>query len=377
MEILLGILLGLAIGASVVFFRFGKFKDKFMQLSTEKAQLITKLEEQAKTFDFMQSSKEQMDRTFEKISAVVLKKDSQNLSEKNADLLNPLKIQIEEFRKKMEGLSVDQAKDRSALEQQIKALADAHKNTLEGTEKLTNALTYDNKQQGDWGEMILESILKDSGLKKNEQYHIQVTLKDEEGKNSRPDVIVHLPDGKDIIIDSKVSLKDYQNYVSGDTDAINAHIKSIDNHIKNISLKSYENLEGVNTLDYIFVFFPIEASLLVALEKKPNLFNDALKKNVALVSPSTLMMSLKTVHHIWNTERQNKNTEEIVRQAGAMYDKVSGFIKSMDDMEKHLNKAKDSYDTARNRLSDGKGSILSVAGKLKTLGVTSKKEIKE
>ncbi|RUA05127.1 MAG: DNA recombination protein RmuC [Gammaproteobacteria bacterium] len=377
MEILLGILLGLAIGASVVFFRFGKFKDKFMQLSTEKAQLITKLEEQAKTFDFMQSSKEQMDRTFEKISAVVLKKDSQNLSEKNADLLNPLKIQIEEFRKKMEGLSVDQAKDRSALEQQIKALADAHKNTLEGTEKLTNALTYDNKQQGDWGEMILESILKDSGLKKNEQYHIQATLKDEEGKNLRPDVVVHLPDNKDIIIDSKVSLKDYQNYVSGDTDAINAHIKSIDNHIKNISLKSYENLEGVNTLDYIFVFFPIEASLLVALEKKPNLFNDALKKNVALVSPSTLMMSLKTVHHIWNTERQNKNTEEIVRQAGAMYDKVSGFIKSMDDMERHLDKAKDSYDTARNRLSDGKGSILSVAGKLKTLGVTSKKEIKE
>ncbi len=362
------ILLGFALGAFAVFLWLNKFKDKNIKLEAE-------LEAQAKNFEFMQNSKEKMDQAFEKISAEVLKKDSANLNQENANLLNPLKTQIEEFRKKMEGLSTDQAKDRSALEQQIKTLADAHKNTLEGTEKLTNALTYDNKQQGDWGEMILESILEDSGLNKNEQYHIQTNLKDEEGKNLRPDVVVHLPDNKDIIIDSKVSLKDYQNYVSGDTDAINAHIKSIDKHIKNISLKAYENLEGVNTLDYIFVFFPIEASLLVALEQKPNLFNDALKKNVALVSPSTLMMSLKTVHHIWNTERQNQNTEEIVRQAGAMYDKLSGFISSMDDMQKQLNKAQDSYQNARSKLSEGKGNLISRAEKLKALGVQSKKEI--
>lgn len=358
MEILLGVLLG-AIG---VFLWLNKFR-------IENAKLETQLKEQTK-------SKEQMSDTFEKISAEVLKKDSANLNQENANLLNPLKTQIEEFRKKMEGLSTDQAKDRSALEQQIKTLADAHKNTLEGTEKLTNALTYDNKQQGDWGEMILESILEDSGLIKNEQYHVQSSLKDEEGKILRPDVIVHLPDNKDIIIDSKVSLKDYQNYVSGDEDAINAHIKSVDNHIKNISLKSYENLAAVNTLDYIFVFFPIEASLLVALEKKPSLFNDALKKNVALVSPSTLMMSLKTVNHIWNTERQNQNTEEIVRQAGAMYDKLAGFIDSMDDVENQLNKAKNSYKTARSRLSDGKGNVLGIAEKLKKLGINPKKEIK-
>jgi len=383
MELLLGVLAGFGLGAVVVFFLFGKVKKENaqlkmnkVQLDSEKAQLNIRLEEQVKTFEFMQSSKEQMDQAFEKISVEVLKKDSANLNKENADLLNPLKTQIEEFRKKMEGLSTDQAKDRSALEQQIKTLADAHKNTLEGTEKLTNALTYDNKQQGDWGEMILESILEDSGLNKNEQYHVQSNLKDEEGKNLRPDVVVHLPDNKDIIIDSKVSLKGYQNYVSGDTEAINAHIKSIDSHIKNISLKSYENLEGVNTLDYIFVFFPIEASLLVALEKKPDLFNDALKKNVALVSPSTLMMSLKTVNHIWNTERQNQNTEEIVRQAGAMYDKLAGFIDSMDDVEKQLNRAKDSYKTARGRLSDGKGNVLSIADKLKKLGVNPKKELK-
>jgi DNA recombination protein RmuC len=218
--------------------------------------------------------------------------------------------------------------------------------------------------------------LEDSGLKKGEQYHIQTILKDENGKAFRPDVVVHLPDDKDIIIDSKVSLKHYQQYVSGDKSALDKHIKSIDTHIKNISLKSYENLDGVNTLDYIFVFFPIEASLLVALEQKPDLFNDALKKNVALVSPSTLMMSLKTVNHIWNTEKQNQNTEEIVRQAGAMYDKLCGFIKSMDEIEGQLGKATNSYKDACNKLYVGKGNVMSRAEKLKELGVEPKKKLK-
>ena len=364
------LLLGLFIGVSAMLFWLFKLKNKNTELEI-------KLKEQEKTFDITQRSQMQMNEAFEKISAEVLKKDSLELSEKNVDLLKPLKTQIEDFRKKIEGLSTEQVKDRSSLEQQIKTLTDAHKNTLEGTQKLTNALTYDNKQQGDWGEMILESILEDSGLNKGEQYHVQSTLKDEDGKSLRPDVIVHLPDNKDIIIDSKVSLKSYQDHVSGDSTAISAHIKSIDSHIKNISLKSYENLGGVNTLDYIFVFFPIEASLLVALEQKPDLFNDALKKNVALVSPSTLIMSLKTVNHIWNTERQNKNTEEIVRQASEMYNKLAGFVDSMDDIEKHLDKASESYKQAHKRLTSGTGNLISRAEKLKTLGLQPKKELKK
>ncbi|SMN10561.1 DNA recombination protein RmuC [uncultured Candidatus Thioglobus sp.] len=365
----LSLVLGLVLGAVVVFVLLNKLK-------IENTKLQTRLEEQSKTFDFMQSSKTKMDEEFKKIASEVLKKDSVNLHEKNADLLNPLKTQIDDFRKKIEGLSNEQAKDRSVLGEQIKTLSDAHKHTLEGAEKLTNALTYDNKQQGDWGEMVLESILKDSGLNKNEQYHTQSTLKDEDGKILRPDVVIHLPEDKDIIIDSKVSLKHYQEYISGDIDALAKHIKSIDTHIKNISLKSYENLDGVNTLDYIFVFFPIEASLLVALEQKPDLFNNALKKNVALVSPSTLMMSLKTINHIWNTERQNQNTEEIMRQAGAMYDKLVGFMDSMKDIENHLNKAQEGYQDAYNKLHNGKGNLIGRAEKLKELGVQSKKELK-
>lgn len=361
------LLLGLFIGMSAILFK----------LKIKNTELNIKLKEQKKSFYIRQRSQLQMNEAFEKISAEVLKKDSLDLSEKNTGLLKPLKTQIEDFRKKIEGLSIEQVKDRSSLEQQIKTLTDAHKNTLEGTVKLTNALTYDNKQQGDWGEMILESILEDSGLNKGEQYHVQSVLKDEEGKALRPDIVVHLPDDKDIIIDSKVSLKSYQDYVSGDRKAIRAHIKSIDLHIRNISLKSYENLEGVNTLDYIFVFFPIEASLLLALKKKPNLFNDALKKNVALVSPSTLMMGLKTVNHIWNTERQNKNTEEIVRQASEMYNKLAGFVDSMNDIEKHLGRASKSYKKAHKRLTSGTGNLISRAEKLKILGLQPKKELKK
>lgn len=357
MEILLGVLLG----AFTVFLWLNKFR-------IENAKLTTKLKEQTE-------SKEQINDTFAKLSAEVLQKNNADLNEKNADLLNPLKTQIEEFRRKIEGLSDEQLKGRSALEQQIKTLTTAHENTLDGAQKLTNALTYNNKQQGDWGEMVLESILQDSGLNKNQQYHVQPTLKDNNDKILRPDVIVHLPNNKDIIIDSKVSLKSYQDYIAGNKEAINAHIKSIDTHIKNISLKSYENSQGVNTLDYIFVFFPIEASLLVVLDKKPDLFNNALKKNIALVSPSTLMMSLKTVRHIWNTERQNQNTEEIVRQAEAMYDKFYGFVQSMDKIEEQLDKAKNSYQDARNKLSNGKGNLISRAEKLKTLGVQPKKEL--
>jgi DNA recombination protein RmuC len=371
-------------GAGGAFIYFNK---KMQNLSVKNEDLAHKnihlkvsLEEKIKSFEaqieLINTTKTQMSNDFKAVASDILEKDRRNLSLKNSELLTPLTTQLKDFRHKIEDLSSEQAKDRSVLQEQIKTLSAAHENTLKGAEKLTNALTFDNKKQGDWGEMILESILDDSGLTKNKEYHTQTALRDGENNLFKPDVVVHLPDDKDIIIDSKVSLKHYQDYVSGDSAALVQHLKSIDTHIKNISLKSYENLHGVNTLDYIFVFFPIEASLLVALEQKPDLFNDALKKNVALVSPSTLMMSLKTINHIWNTERQNKNTEEIVRQAGKMYDKFAMFMESMKGINDALNAAQKKYDTAYNQLSSGKGNLIRKTELLKELGVQSKKELK-
>ncbi len=365
-------IIGTVLGAIILYFVL------VPKLQQENAKLQAILTEREKNDESLKSSKAQMNDDFQKIARMVLKQDSLNLSEKNADLLTPLKTQIENFRTKIESLSTEQVKDRSALKEQIRALTDAHKTTLAGAEKLTNALTYDNKQQGDWGEMVLETILQSSGLQKNREYELQKKYQNEEGKHFKPDVIVHLPEGKDIVIDSKVSLVSYQNYLeSGDKNDLRAHIISVEKHIRDISLKGYENLHNINTLDYIFVFFPIEASLLIVLEQRPNLFTDAIKKNVALVSPSTLVMSLKLIHHIWQSEKQNKNTDEIVRLSAAMYDKLAGFVDSLDNINTHLEKAVQSYAAAKNRLRDGKGNIFNIADKIKQLGVPSKKQLKQ
>jgi DNA recombination protein RmuC len=372
---LISIFVGVLIGFIILYFLM---THKIQKIEKEKIELIAEKRAEQEKNKFLTISKEQINDNFEKIALEILKKDKQNLSDKNEALLKPLSTQITEFKERIETLSKGQSDDRSALKQEIQSLTTASKTTLESAEKLTNALTYDNKQQGNWGEMVLESILEDSGLKKNQQYTIQKGFKNAEGDLLKPDVIIHLPDEKDIVIDSKVSLVAYQNYVANteDKQVLKEHINSIDRHIKDISLKAYENLEAVNTLDFIFVFFPIEASLLVALEQKPSLFNDALKKNVALVSPSTLMMSLKTIHHIWQSENQNKNTEEIARQAGNMYDSFVRFIESLDEVSKHLNKATKMHEQAKDRLATGKGNLIGRAEKLKELGVQSKKEIK-
>ncbi len=199
------------------------------------------------------------------------------------------------------------------------------------------------------------------------------------GEKFKPDVILHLPEGKDVVIDSKVSLKDYVDYVADQSNelALKKHIASIENQIKNISIKEYENLEGVRSLDFIFVFIPIEGALLLALQHKHSLFDDALKKNIMLVSPSMLSMSLKTVNFMWQTDKQNKNADEIARQAAGMYDKLALFIEDLDKIESQLEKTKEGFSSARNKLSTGKGNLISRAERLKALGVKSNKEISE
>lgn len=375
---ILSLLLGLLAGAIGVYF----YLDKQLQvLGKEKIHLEVSLDEKIKSYenqiDMINIAREQMSQDFKSVAGDILAKDRNDLSVKNSELLTPLQAQLKEFRDKIEVITTEQIKERATLAAQIDNLKKTSIEAQETTQNLTNALTYDNKQQGDWGEMILSSILSSSGLREGHEFTTQKQLKNEQGEAFKPDVVLHLPEEKDIIIDSKVSLKAYKDYIADQSSSANlkAHVASVEAHINGISIKEYENLEGVLTLDFIFVFIPIESALLVALDQKPDLFTVALKKNIVLVSPSTLMMSLKTVHHIWQTERQNQNSEEIARQAGAMYDKLFGFIKSMDDIEKHLDKAQKSYKEARGKLSDGKGNLIGRAEKLKELGVQSKKEL--
>jgi len=379
MDIVIG-LFSLVIGAFASYYILNK---KLLSLSEKNIQLKTTLDEKEKNYAeklaFVDQLKSQVNTDFKSLASDILKNNRDKLKDDNSELLTPLQTELKSFRERIESITRDQLKERTTLGEQIKGLHKANLETQQTAQDLTNALTYDNKHQGNWGEVILNSMLTSFGFREGHEFDTQKQLKSETGEIYQPDVILHLPDDKDIVIDSKVSLKDYKEYISdtSNEDALDRHLKSIENQIKNISIKEYENLEGVKTLDFILVFIPIEGALLSAYNKNQSLHSDALKKNVLLVSPSSLSMSLKLVNFMWQTANQNKNSEEIARQAAAMYDKLALFVEELDRVEGHLDKAKDGYSEARKKLATGKGNLISRAEKIKTLGVAPKKELSE
>jgi DNA recombination protein RmuC len=379
MNILIG-LVSILIGAAISYYVLNK---KLFSISQKNIQLETKLEEKEENYteklQLVEHLKNQVNNEFKAIASEILKTDRDKLKVDNSDLLSPLQTQLKSFRERIETITKEQVEERTTLKEQIKSLHDANLETQQSAKSLTDALTYDNKIQGDWGEEILSSLLSSYGFQEGVEFDLQKQYKNEMGEKFKPDVILHLPEGKDVVIDSKVSLKDYVDYVADQTNelALKKHITSIENQIKNISIKEYENLEGVRSLDFIFVFIPIEGALLLALQHKHSLFDDALKKNIMLVSPSMLSMSLKTVNFMWQTDKQNKNADEIARQAAGMYDKLALFIEDLDKIENQLEKTKEGFSSAKNKLSTGKGNLISRAERLKALGVKSNKEISE
>ena len=373
-------LISLLIGALLSYYFLNK---RLMSAIQKNIQLETTLEEKEKNYaekmQLVDQLKGQVNNEFKNIASEILKADIDKLKADNSDLLAPLQIQLKGFRERIETITKEQVQERTTLKEQIKSLHEANIETRHSAQKLTKALTYDNKQQGDWGEEILSSLLSSFGFRQGVEFDLQKQYKNELGEKFKPDVILHLPEGKDLVIDSKVSLKDYADYIADQSNeiALKKHITSIENQIKNISIKEYENLEGVRSLDFIFVFIPIEGALLLALQHRPNLFDDSLKKNIMLVSPSMLSMSLKTVNFMWQTDKQNKNADEIARQAGKMYDKLAGFFNDLDKIESQLDKTKEGFSDARKKLQTGPGNLIGRAEKLKALGVKSNKEIGE
>ena len=379
MDILI-VLISLLCGALICYFVLNK---KLMAAIQKNIQLETTLDEKEKNYaeklQLVDQLKSQVNSEFKNIASEILKADIDKLKVDNSDLLTPLQTQLKSFRERIETITKEQVEERTTLKEQIKSLHEANIETRQSAQNLTNALTYDNKQQGDWGEEILNSLLLSYGFREGVEFDLQKQYKNEMGERFKPDVILHLPEGKDVVIDSKVSLKDYADYIADQSNeaALKKHIASIENQIKNISIKEYENLEGVKSLDFIFVFIPIEGALLLALQYRPNLFDDALKKNIMLVSPSMLSMSLKTVNFMWQTDKQNKNADEIARQAGKMYDKLAGFFNDLDKIESQLDKTKEGFSDVRKKLQTGPGNLIGRAEKLKALGVKSNKEINE
>jgi len=345
------------------------------------SQLSAKLEAQQAAYQVQmqqhEQSKEGFDTYLKQFAEASLRQQSTQLASQNQDqlghLLNPLKQQIGDFRKKVDDVYDKDARDRAGLTQQINSLVELNNQLSSDAINLTKALKGDNKAQGNWGEMVLEQVLEQSGLRKGHEYHSQVNLTQTDGKRLQPDVVIHMPENKDVVVDSKVTLVAYERYQSAESEsdrqaALLEHLASVKGHVKGLSGKSYESAEGVTSLDYVLLFIPIESAYMLALQADPDLFVSAMKSNIMLVSPATLLMVLRTIHNIWRYEHQSQNAKEISRQAEEMHKKLVDFVTAMDGVGNHLVRAQDAYDTAHKRLSAGKGNLITRAQNIVKLG---------
>ncbi|MFT7129659.1 MAG: DNA recombination protein RmuC [Gammaproteobacteria bacterium] len=352
------------------------------------ARLQTRLEEQvaatADKIEDFQQVKKQLNVDFELLANRIFEEKTERFrinSKVSLDsTLNPLREQLSDFKRKVEDVYDKDSKDRVKLGAELSQLKELNQRMTDEALNLTKALKGDNKIQGNWGEVILERVLEESGLHKGREYDTQVSLKSEGGGRRSPDVILRLPENKDIVIDSKVSLVHYENYCNNEDEAerkqaLKQHIASVRGHVNGLSFKDYENLDGINSLDFVFVFIPIESAFMAAFENDQNIFREAYEKNIIVVGPTTLLATLRTVQSIWRYERQNKNAEEIARQAGAMHDKFVSFVGDLDKISEHLSRANLAHEQAMNKLTTGKGNLVSSTQRLEKLGAKVKKTV--
>ncbi len=325
---------------------------------------------------------QQLKVEFKNIANEIVKEQSKDFSEHNQSILKPFKNQLESFEKAVQEQMKDSIARASSFKEQIDQLKSLNLQISEEATNLTNALKGDNKFQGNWGELILERVLENSGLIKGSEYDLQVSLTNVDEDKIQPDAIVYLPDRKHIIIDSKVSLVAYEKYVNSTDDAerdlhLKAHLLSVKNHIKQLSEKKYQTANGISTPDFILLFVPIEASFGVAVKEDIDLFNFAWNKNIVIVSPSTLLATLKTVASLWKQEKQNKNVLKIAEESGKLYDKFVGFISDLEKIEKSLDKTASDFSEVKKKLSGGQGDIIGRIEKIKALGAKATKQIDE
>ena len=342
--------------------------------------------QQQEKLTLMQNAREQMSLEFRNLANEILEQKGKSFSETSRihiqELLKPLGEKILLFEKKVEDTYDKESKQRFALEKEIKTLFELNSRISVDAINLTKALKGESKTQGIWGEVILERVLEKSGLQKGREYEIQVSLKDASGRLRQPDVVVHLPDKKDVIIDSKVSLTAYEGYYTTSDDEIRAqflkqHIQSIRTHIRLLSEKNYQNLQTLKSLDYVLLFLPVDAAFTLAIQEDERLFTEAVEQNIILVGPSTLLATLRTIHNIWRYEYQNKNAVEIAKRAGLLYDKFVAFAQDLEEVGKRIDQSQHAYELAHNKLMSGRGNLVTGVEKLKTLGARASKQLPE
>jgi DNA recombination protein RmuC len=295
-------------------------------------------------------------------------------------MLNPFREQIGDFKKKVEEVYQSDTKERASLLNEVQNLQKASERINAEAENLTKALKGDNKLQGNWGELVLERVLEESGLRKDYEYFVQTSSRDADGKIKRPDVVIRLPDGKDVIIDSKVNLVAYEQAVASEVDEereqyLRQHLTALRSQIKGLSEQDYDQLPDIRSLDFVLLFIPIESAFTLAMEADRRLFTEAFNKRIMLVSPTTLMMALRIINNLWRVEKQNKNAQEIASKAGALYDKLNGVVEEVDKLGKQLTTLQGTYDNVYSRLASGRGNLVNQAEKFRKLGARVKKPI--
>lgn len=365
---------------------FKQLQQQLINAQSEKAELQTRWEEQLNSANdkikLLQNAETQLKVQFENLANKIFEDRSRHFNEQNKTsmehIVSPIKEQLSEFKKRVDAVYDNETKDRVSLREEIVSLRrDTEKMNQEAL-NLTKALKGDKKVQGNWGEMILEKVLEQSGLRKDIEYQTQGGFRDEDNKLFKPDVIIRLPENKDVIVDSKVSLVAYETYTSAENDddrvnALKAHAKAVREHIKSLSDKDYSALKGLRSLDFVLLFMPIEAAFMAAFQADEKLFSDAFEHKIIVVTPTTLLATLKTIENIWRYERQNENAKLIAEKAGLLYDKIRGYVEDMEKLGNQLNTLNKTYDGVMTKLTTGNGNLVRQASNFVDLGVKVKK----
>ena len=362
-------------------------REKALTLSNKLARLESEYINQEKRLAEQKEEVEKLNQKFaiefKNLANEIFEEKSKKFTDQNklnlGELLNPLKERINEFQKKVEDTNKESIERNSSLAQQILHLSDLNRQITREAENLTKALKGESKTQGNWGEVILERILEKSGLEKGREYETQVSETDSSGKRFQPDVVVRLPEDKNIIVDSKVSLLAYERFCNGDECDqelnLRQHITSVRAHVKNLSDKNYQSLYGLQGLDFVLLFIPVEPAFTLAAQNDPELFNDAYSRNIVVVSPSTLIATLRTIASIWKQEYQSKNALEIARQGGDLYDKFVSFTEDLAAVGRHLDNSQKAFEDSMKKLKEGKGNLVRRAERIKELGAKTSKNL--
>jgi DNA recombination protein RmuC len=360
-------------------------KDAFaIQLSKKETDFENLWERNKEQKQEVEQLQEKFTKEFENLANKILEEKTSKFTEQNKEnlvnLLNPLQEKIQLFEKKVEDTHKESIDYHAALRQQIVGLTAMNEQMSKETLNLTKALKGDSKMQGNWGELILERVLEKSGLEKDREYFVQASFVNEEGNRVFPDVVINLPDGKKMIVDSKVTLTAYERYINEEDDDLKAqhlkeHVLSINRHVEQLSNKNYHDLYEIESPDFVLLFIPIESAFAIALNEDTNLYNKAFEKNIVIVTPSTLLATLRTIDSMWTNQKQQENALEIARQAGALYDKFHGLWTDLITVGKKLDDAKSGYSDAMNKLIDGSGNLINRVENLKKMGAKAKKSL--